>query len=124
MYVVHLIHEEGVCSPYVTLLQVWLGLTWQHLIFMQLYAHSPTLGRGREVKKRQNSWVDHEDRNGRGNSCNNDNKIVMIKEHAKQMMRSAIAHHLPTSAQLFPEQQQPPVPAPPLLLFSAAPYGI
>lgn len=61
MYVVHLIHEEGVCSPYVTLLQVWLGLTWQHLIFMQLYAHSPTLGRGREVEKRQNSWVDHED---------------------------------------------------------------
>ena len=48
----------------------------------------------------------------------------MIKEYAKQVMRGAIAHHLPTNAQPFPEQQQPSEPAPSVLLFSTAPYGV
>lgn len=107
------------------------GLAWFNLAAPHLRAavcSLPNTGTGEKSRKKTKlmgwSWRQFLDRNGRGNSSNNDNKIVMIKEHAKQMMRSAIAHHLPTSAQLFPEQQQPPVPAPPLLLFSAAPYGI
>ena len=38
----------------------------------------------------------------------------MIKEYTKQVMHSAIAHHLPTDAQLVPEQRTAtPRPTPP-----------
>ena len=41
--------------------------------------------------------------------------IIKGLEYTKQVMHNAIAHHLPTDAQLVPEQRSPPRPAPPSL---------
>lgn len=51
--------------------------------------------------------------------------IVLIKEHTKQEMHNAAAHHPWTNAQPVPERWQPlPGPTPPVLLFSMRPYGM
>ena len=50
--------------------------------------------------------------------------IIKGLEYTKQVMNNAIAHHLPTDAQLVPEQPLPPGQLPPVYILGMTSHGM